>query len=287
MKREELSVRPFSLREQDMATRLLREGFPQVSASTWISGFDRLRSVPAPGADDLAGYFLEAGEQKLGLMLAMKSDRTETSSVSSVVNLSSWYVSSRARGQSVWMLRKICGDPNTTFTDLSATTGVARLLPLIKFREVSHQILYLPIPKLAFTKEHSGTILNATETLAQFRNQPIHRAMVDHIALGCEICAIRTDRQISPLILKPKRRLKLMPTAQVIYCQSQTLVLDNIFALSRYLLKKRYLVLEMGAALDQVVNVPCLPYYRRRFAKGPYPKNGVDYLYSELAYFSY
>ncbi|MEZ5654175.1 MAG: hypothetical protein R3E87_26880, partial [Burkholderiaceae bacterium] len=159
--------------------------------------------------------------------------------------------------------------------------------PVLGFETISHQILCMPLVKLASRASTSARVLDERAALDVLRHDPIHRALVEHRALGCRIVAIETDRGIEPLVWRPKRRLKLLTGVELIFARSVDLLLANIDGLARHLLAHGFLLAEVGASQDAILDCGHLPYFRRRFAKGGYRAGGVDYLYSEFVYFDF
>ncbi|MEZ5659154.1 MAG: hypothetical protein R3E83_11670 [Burkholderiaceae bacterium] len=269
------------------AIALLREGFPQVSSGLWKRGFERLRQHPPPGGSGRDGQLLLVDGEVAGLSLEISSRREDGDSGRQVVNLSSWYVRPQARARALWMLSALSRRQDVTITDLSATTGVARMLPALGYRTISHQILCLPLLLLARGARGSARVLDADTALQASVGHPLHAAFTDHRALGCLVNGIELSGRLMPLVWRPKRRMGVLRTVELIYAESLEEVLVNLPVLARALLSQGYLIAEVGAPETTVVDFSCLPYFRRRFAKGPYPAGAIDYLYSEFVYFGF
>jgi hypothetical protein len=86
------------------------------------------------------------------------------------------------------------------------------------------------------------------------------------------------------LVWRQTRRLRLLPTAELIYTRSQAMVTAHAGAIARSLMGQRQALMAFEGHEDLVVEHPCTRLFQRRFARGEYPVHGIDHLYSELVY---
>ncbi|MEZ5653353.1 MAG: hypothetical protein R3E87_22695, partial [Burkholderiaceae bacterium] len=146
--------------DREQAFDLLREGFPSMPARVWQRGFERLAASPPPGGSGRLGQLLLIDGVPAGLVLEIASERDAGAMPRAIVNLSSWYVRPQARANALWMLKALTRRADVTYTDLSATAGVARMLPVLGFETISHQILCMPLVKLARRASTSARVLD-------------------------------------------------------------------------------------------------------------------------------
>jgi len=123
-----------------------------------------------------------------------------------------------------------------------------------------------------------------TQALQALRDDPLASALDDHHRLGCVVTALDTGQALVPLVWRPQRRLKLLRTAELLYAPAQAVVAAHLGALARRLLALGFPMLAFEACEDLVPDFPCTRLFQRRLARGPYPAQGIDHLYSELVY---
>jgi hypothetical protein len=174
-------------------------------------------------------------------------------------------------------------EPDAVYTALTPTLQALRLLQRTGFVPVSHQRVVVFTPRLASVKA-PFRILPQADALAQLRDGATARFLNDHVRLGCTVCAIDTPDGLQPLVLRSRRRARLLRAAEVVYAPSVETLAAAAGPLSRQLLKQGYTMLEFEASEEATFEIPCTRLFRRRFARGPYERRGIDHLYSELVY---
>ena len=109
----------------------------------------------------------------------------------------------------------------------------------------------------------------------------------DHLALGCICVALRQGDRYRPLIFTRTRR-KGLPTARLIYADSKVEIAGAIATISRFLLARAIVMLEMPARRDE--RLPAAWFsegMRPTFARGAIDPDSVDHAYSELVLLQY
>ncbi|MEZ5739755.1 MAG: hypothetical protein R3E68_10065 [Burkholderiaceae bacterium] len=277
-------LQPFTTAQWPLAQAMLERGFPDDRPTLWRKGLARRLAVPPQSGDDTAGLLLTDGDGPAGMMLSYTSLRPDDDTPRRVTNLSSWFIEPRARFQALAMLRQATADPAVTYTDLSATPAVARMLPLVGFRPIAHQFVIVPALHPTLVRGATPVLASGQAALAQLQGHPLHQAFADHLALGCLLCVVESRQGPQPIVLRPKDKAKLLRGAELIYAASHAVFMQNIGPISRYLLGRGRPFLVFEAPQDAEIPVSSLRLFKRRFAKGPYDERGVDHLYSELAY---
>lgn len=276
-------LEPFSAADWPMARRILLEGYPQTPANFWDAGFRRMQNVPPGPATAQIGSLLREGDRLLGIGLLIPGGEGWRLGPRRI-NASSWTILPEARHCALWMARQGMDDKSAIYSALTPIPSAARLLHRIGFRAATHQTMLGLTPRLARLPRTPGRVLNAGETLAALADDPFHRVLEDHRRLGCLVCAIDTGEALVPLVLCARRRWRWLPVAEVLYTPSHEVILAHAGALARHLLASGYLILEFDAHEHLDAPFPCTRLFRRRFARGPYDRDGIDYLYSELVY---
>lgn len=262
---------------------MLQAGYPQTSGSFWEAGFARLRAVPPMAGDVPLGCLLELRGQPVGVALLLPS-RRPGEPARPRINAGSWVILPQARGQAPWAARMAMGDATAIYTALTPNPSAARMLERQGFRPVSHQCLLGFTARLAWRPVPAGRLLFGQAALNALRDDPLAAALEDHHRLGCTVTALATGQDLVPLVWRSHRRLRMLPTAELLYAPSTAQVLQHIGLLARGLLRRGYPMLAIEASEHVVPDFPCTRLFQRRFARGGYGRHGIDHLYSELVY---
>lgn len=281
---EAWAIRPFRGSDWAEARRMLVAGYPGTPARLWDAGFDRLSAVPPSAGDPTLGVLLEHRGGVVGVALMFPSSRPGGAAAAPRVNASSWAIAPEARGRALWMARHTMADPATVYTALTPIPSAARLLQRIGFKPVSHQCILGFTHRLRHGPGAGSRVLAGDAALAALRDDPLAGVLHDHHRLGCVVTALDTGRALVPMVWRPQRRLKLLRTAELLYTPSQAMVAEHIGALAGRLLGLGFPMLAFEGHEDLVPEFPCTRLFQRRLARGPYPAQGVDHLYSELVY---
>lgn len=242
----------------------------------------RLQAVPPNNEQRPIGMLMHGPRGVTGVTLLFNSTRGETGTRH--INASSWAIEPTDRMQALWMAKQTLCDPQTVYTALTPIPQALRILQRLGFTAVSSQRVLVMTLLQAQRKALALRVLDATETLQEFRNSHLAQALLDHVQLGCIVCAIEFPDRLVPLILRTRRQSRLIPLAEIIYTPSVTDVVSGVEALSRFLVRRGVALLEFEVHEDAHIDITCTRLFRRRFASGPYPAGGIDHLYSELVF---
>lgn len=277
-------VRPFDTSQWPIAQALLERGFPGERPTLWRRGLSRRLAVPPRAGDESAGLLLADDDGVAGMMLSYTSERADPNGLRVVTNLSSWTIDQRARFQALAMLRQATADPHVTYTDLSATPTVARMLPIVGFRAIAHQFVVAPTFGPALRRGAGSPIATGRAALARLDAHPLQQAFADHLKLDCLLVLVESAQGPQPIVLRPKNKAVVLRGAELIYSASFAVFLQNLAPICRYLAWRGTPFLMFEAPQDADVPITALRLFKRRFVKGTYDERGVDHLYSELAY---
>jgi hypothetical protein len=271
------------------AVALLATGFPAVRAETWQERLARIRlhadneTIGIP-----PGFLMMSGNSFSGVVLTPCALRPSGDDASNVtLNLSSWYVSPAQRWRALPMLRQVMRLPAARVTELTPTPGVEAMMPALGLVPMNAGETFIFLPCIAGTRFKGASVADHDEAGASI--EPWLRSLVArHRDVGCLAATI--DTQAGPVTLLMKRRIrKRMPTLQLIYCDSNAALLENLGSVARYLTAKGHLVLVMDIPLEasSQLQPPGIhrPLHGRKYATSPLPHNTTDHAGSELALF--
>jgi hypothetical protein len=267
---------------------LLQRGFPERPHRFWEAGLARMRTF---GDNAAAGWplgqLLLAGRQPVGVVLTPVSLRAAPGGPPRpIVNLSSWYVEPEHRGRAPLMLRGLLRDRTATYTDLTPSGPVQRLLHALGFTAFSAGIGLVFLPAAAATRSRRGVILPLDALPADALDADERALLRRQAALGCELLAFASPAGWQPLVLR-RRPLRRLPAAQVLYCRDHVALAGQLGPLARHLLRAGclFLIVDRPAAGGG----PGLAWRRqeRRFVKGGSFAGRTDHLGSELCYFDF
>lgn len=278
----DFSIQAFGMAEWPAARRMLLAGYPDTPAALWDAGHQRLQQVPPAAADVPLGVFLQHADETVGVALMLP--RWPQPGQPRRINGSSWAIAPRARQRALWMARHTMADPDTVYTALTPIPSARRMLQRIGFAPVSHQCVLGLVPRLALASPGAARVLGGPAALHALREHPMAQALADHHRLGCLVSALDTGNALEPLVWRPRRQLRVLPAAELLYARSQALVAQHAAALARHLLGQGMVFMAFEAQDDLVPEFPCTRLFQQRLARGPYRAEGVDHLYSELVY---
>jgi hypothetical protein len=269
-----------------VALGALERGFPKTPVSWWQRGFERLQQV-APNDDPTQpiGVLMHGAQGIAGIALFFTSRR---SAGPWRINASSWSVLPAARGRALWMARHSLCEPGAIYTALTPIDAATRLLQQVGFQAISDERVRVATARLAWRGSSGITVHGAAATLAALKGEPIVPALKDHQRLGCQVLALEGAQGFWPLVLRPRRRLGGLCASEVVYTGSTTALLQGLVPLSRHLVGRGHLLLDLELPQTLADTLPAdLPLRRQprlRLARGAYDVQGIDHLYSELVY---
>lgn len=226
------------------AAALLREGFPERSASFWDLTLARMQALrqAAAGLPQIAplGQFLVHQGRPVGVLLTLGSLRQPANGASHpMVNLSSWYIQAPHRWQAGRMLGRVLADANTTFTDLTPTPNVQRMLPRLGMHPVNQGLQVHPL--LCQALRPSGAPAAWLERLPPEACGQAHGLppglLQAHAQLGCLALRLHDDEGSQLLVLR-RTRLRGLPAARLVFAESHRRWRPHLGQLARHLLRQ-------------------------------------------------
>ena len=279
-------IRDLSEADFPEAIRLLCEGFPQRDAAYWRTGLERL-SGREPFPDTVRiGHALYDGGQMRGVVLAIPSIHEGRTGAQTFVNISSWYVHSSHRGPPAKALYGHASSrcENVVYTNLSAAAHTLKTITAIGFREWSAgQLLCIGTQ----SGEGRTRIVAAKHARSAGLPDSICRTLVEHEKFGCISFYVESPAKLSPFIFL-RRRVKLLPCAQLIYCESIGDLVSNGRAICAALAMRGLpaMIVDTSGAVSGLRG-KYFPGRASKYLKGPTPALAIDHTYSEMIYLGF
>jgi hypothetical protein len=223
---------------------LLCEGFPERSPGFWADALARLEEFAGNREAGLPfGLLMLDRDEPVGIALTLASLRRQHDGRSErLVNISSWFVRPEHRWRAAQMLRRLFADRDATFTDLTPTPEVQKMLPVFGFRPVNRGLVLRPLPLHAFGSARGFHVEPLLGPWPQLAEGPSLATLENHRRLGCEAFLLRGPEASTFVVVRPQNVCGL-PGARIVYAESLSLVRKAIGPLSRALLRRGYLVL--------------------------------------------
>jgi hypothetical protein len=265
------------------AIDLLVRGFPRKSRRAWEAGIEQLRAFD-PARASPYGHLLMAKKSPAGVLLTLHGETVmPDGSCCNVTNLSSWYVEPKHRMLAPIMLHGVLRARDTVFTDLTPSDRVIPMLPAFGFKPLNRGLSAIVLPAAAAKapKAHVYDLANLPAGVLAPRTLAL---LERHAQYGAIAGVLHAGEAWQPLLFVP-RSLRCLPTAQLIYCESNAALVDNLPAVARFLLKQGKLLMIFDIPVRG--DVPGSYFLGRgmKFAKGGCFEGRTDYAGSELLFF--
>lgn len=278
-------LRPIDFQSLDETMPILSRGFPAIRPEGWKAALDRLRRFGASNPAAPAAHLLEAGGRDVGVMLAIPSTRPEAERTARrIVNLSSWYVDAEHRWSAPRMLRSIIACEASLYTDLTPSPPVRAMIGRFGFRGWTEGTLIFALPLFALRPAGPSRVVPLRDLPSDVFAAPTRRIMDEHAALDCLVGGLWDGRALHPLIFSRKVHRGIR-AARLIFAEDRATVLAHVPAISRFLLREKFLLLAVNA--DRHERIPGSIFTQRTaptFYKGPTAPAQCDFAYSEFVF---
>lgn len=273
---------------REVAVDLLAKGFTGRSRAFWSESLARLDAFGGNAAAGVpTGQLLMDGSRAVGVVLTPASVRIRKNGTRErLVNISSLYVEPEHRWRTPVMFRSAVKDRECAYLDLTASDEVRKMLPAFGFQPITTGLRIGFLPLLAAVRAGSAGARMVPLEGAPASSVPApQRALLDaHRAFNCHAAALYAEGQWHALLFKP-RRLRGMPAATLVYCESLSALSRNIGTVARYLARRGKLVLLADSQGGSARAFLDFPGRAVKFAKGGTFENRIDYAGSELSLF--
>jgi hypothetical protein len=275
-------LKPIESTRSAIAYDLLSRGFPARGRAHWARVFRHLEQFGGNEATAVPyGQIFEVSGKPAGVILTPASLRGGRR----VINFASWYVDPAHRWKAPLMLRGLLRDKQATYTDLTPTEPVQKILPALGFLPVSRGVTVNAVPLLAVTGGKRGEV---TPLSGAGPLDPAVRDLLEsHEEFGCHAVALLTPDGGSVPVMFKFRLLRGLPAALLVYCGDNEALRGSLGAVARHLLRRGrlLLVLDLPVGGDAPPGY-ALPGKTPRFVKShAWDPARTDYCGSELALF--
>ena len=272
-------IRPLEPADIPAACRLMAESFPRRDVPYFERGFERLTAAPAVPGHGRYGYVIDDGGIR-GAALAIPSLHDYGHRRQAFVNISTWCVAESHRGPLAKALYDRAGsDPAAVNTNLSAARHTLRTLDRLGFRPwTTGQFLALAARGGARAAVRDHAARGAPDL-------PAHHAgtLEDHAGLGCLTPVMEGADGPVPLVLLPRRIARVVPVAQVIYCERRADLARHGRALLGWVRRRGYagLLIDADGPVDGFRG-RFFPGKAAKYVRGARPDYDVEHTYSEM-----
>jgi hypothetical protein len=276
-------MRPLAASDFPEAAVLLHEGFPSRPLQFWQGALQRLQRYGGNAeADHPLGYLMLDSGSAVGIALTPASLRRRADgSTLRVVNISSWYVRPAFRWRAGFMLRGILADPDAVYTDLTPTPEVQRLLPVVGMQPLNRGVAIHALPLLALQPARGGRVHELPDGQDWPHAGPSAAMLHAHRALGCLPLVLQAEGAAHLLVVQ-RTALRGVPAAQLVYADSQALLLRHAGALARHLLARGLLLLLRSTCVAAHTATSVFRPRELWFARGGSFEDRTDIFGSEL-----
>lgn len=280
----EFGIRPLAEGDIPATVRLMTESFPRRTQAYFETAFERLAVRDIPDGFERFGYVIDQGGI-FGAVLAIPSAHDLGTETQAFVNISTWCVAPSHRGPAAKALYDQSGArEDAVNTNLSAAKHTLKTIGRLGFKPWSHG------QYLALRARRNGKAQVLTLDPAVKAGLPDHQARIleDHRRSGCLTPILESDGRLIPLILLKRVVRKVIPAAQLIYCEDRAWLLEH----ARPLLTWLRLRGRLGLIIDADSPEPALagryfPGLAAKYYRGQSPRLDVDHTYSEMMYLGF
>lgn len=279
-------LREITFEDLDATLPILSRGFPAMRRGGWTAAIDRLRRFGAADPAASAAYLLEQKGRDVGVILTIPSSRTGGTDATPrrIVNLSSWYIDPDYRWHAPRMLRSVTASDAILYTDLTATPPVRAMIERFGFRGWTEGTLVFPLPRFAIGFARGSYIVPLRDLPPDAFAEPMRRMLDQHAALDCVVGGLWDGAALRPVVFS-RKTYRGIRAARLIFADDRATILAHLTAISRFLLREKFLLLAVNA--DRSERVAGSIFTHRTapaFYKGAKPPAPCDLAFSEFVF---
>jgi hypothetical protein len=278
-------LRPISFEALNTTLPILSRGFPALRRDAWSAGLARLHRYGERSAHARAGYLLEANGREVGIILTIPSMREDGGAAGQpVVNLSSWYIEPDQRWRAPRMLQSVLTCNATLYTDLTPSPPVRAMIGRLGFRGWTEGTLLFALALFALRSAGVSHVVPLRDLPPDAFPAPTRRMLDEHAGFDCLCGGLWDGNALHPVIFS-RKVYRGIPLARLIFTDARAIVLAHIAAISRFLLREKFLLLAVNA--DRSERIAGSVFTQRTaptFYKGPSAPAQCDFAYSEFAF---
>lgn len=269
------------------ALDILSRGFTNRPREFWKACLARIhRAGGNTKAGVPAGYLLMSGKDPIGVALTPAGMRPGTTgSQERMINMSSWYIEPEHRWRGPMMLRSIIRTTDATFTDLTPTASVQKILLALGFKPINAGESVVLLPQASLRPAHGARVIELERTPKNAIADETRHRLARHTEFGCIALALDVEGLWLPLLFKPCAR-RGIPGLRLIYCEDHILLRRAISPVARALLRrgKLFLIRDLEAGEKPGFGI-ARPGFALKYATRSQFSNRTDYTGTELCLF--
>jgi hypothetical protein len=280
------AIRCRQIGEADISAvaRLLSRGFPNRSLPFWLQALDRLKEHQPPSGLPKYGYLLESGSEVVGAILQIFSTISHSGQITTRCNLSSWYVDPAFRAYATLLVSHALSHRNITYLNVSAAPHTWPIIEAQGFARYCDGI-FVAVPLLqTLFKRDDVKVFDASHTPTVAFDAADQLILSHHAANDCISLWSETEGRAYPFVFRPRFVKKLLPCAQLIYCNDVGDFVRFAGPIGRYLARrgKPLVILDSNGRIPGLLGI-----FRRgsmtKYFKGPQRPRLGDLAYTEYA----
>jgi len=276
-----MKLRPIDDCNSVQALAVLTRGFPEKSESFWAEGLQKILASPSRRDAEPVGFLMAIGDEDVGVVLTIPSERPGPDGTRHVFNLAAWYVDEPHRWLAPRMLQKVVAQEATVFTDLTPSAAAQQINQRLGFEILNEGFQVFPLLWTALRPRKQARVISVDQAKLP---DDMRATLEQHARLGCVVAVLQDGRDHHPLIFSRMTRRHL-PGARVILTDSKKLIVDNLAVISRFLLGNGMLFLLMDAnRADATAGSSISRWSAPTYVKGATDRNRIDHTYSELIF---
>jgi hypothetical protein len=263
---------------------LLARGFPVHDRRFWLEAFAQLtRHEPPPGLPKY-GYLLESGGVVVGAILLICSTIPAGGQAATRCNLSSWYVDPAFRAYAPMLVAQALRHKDVTYLNVSPAPHTRPIIEAQGFSRYSDGI-FVAVPLLnGWFGGPKVEVFEADRSPKVSFDRRDQEMLLQHAAHGCVSLWCVTGERAHPFVFRPRVVKRVIPCAQLIYCNDVDDFVRFAGPIGRTL-ARRGLPLVIVDANGPIPGL--LGWYRRgnmpKYFKGPQRPRLGDLAYTEHA----
>jgi hypothetical protein len=265
---------------------LLNESFPRHNLQFWKAAVQRLAARAQVPETPLLGYGLHDHGLKGAVLTISRTDVT-AANAQVLTNISSWCVSPSHRGPRAKELYGCAsnGHHRVIYSNLSAARHTIKTITGFGFSPWAAGQFIGVGTGISKTKAKAVTLQTAVTSGI---TGELATKLADHEALGCVVICIALADRIAPFIFLRRKIGRLLPCAQLIYCENFNDFTENSALINCALLVKGLPAMLVDASAP-VAGMRGRYYHDKaaKYYKGGVPEMAVDHCYSEMVYIGF
>lgn len=263
--------------------RLLSDGFPARSTTSWLRGLRRMADRPGLDGRPTYGYMLESGGEPVGAILLFFSNAPSVDGVIVRCNVSSWYVRPEFRVFASLLITSTTKDPSVTYFNISAVPNTWSTVEAQGFSVYCKGQMYA----FAFLRRPiEGVRIDVFDNTKANSEVPDRDILGQHSAVGCLSLVVRDKAHSYPFVFQRHHLKQVVPIYRLTYCRDVNEFVRFAGNLGRFLLSRGSVWVQLDAN-DFVSGL--VGWYTekrgRKYSKGPHAPRLGDLSFTETAFF--